>query len=67
NLLTQADVPAEQRAERLFLQMLNRPATDAERRKLVEWLSVTDSRELRERSQHAIWAMMTCSEFRFNH
>lgn len=67
NQLTQADVPAEQRAERLFLQMLNRPATDAERQKLVEWLSTTDSRELRERVQHAIWALMTCSEFRFNH
>lgn len=63
--LANSDAPWEERVERLFLQVLSRRPDAAETRKFVEYLSVEEDRD--ERLHNAIWALMTCSEFRFNH
>ncbi|MFO0867363.1 MAG: DUF1549 and DUF1553 domain-containing protein [Pirellulales bacterium] len=63
--LAQADQPWEARVERLFLQTLNRPPTDDERTRFVAVLSA--EKDPQERLRDALWALMTCSEFRFNH
>jgi hypothetical protein len=55
----------EERVERLFLQSLNRPPTAEERQWMVEFLS--EDSDPRRRVEDAIWALITCSEFRFNH
>jgi hypothetical protein len=55
----------DDRVDRLFLQVLNRPAEPAEREKWVAVLSA--DKEAREPLKDAVWALMTCSEFRFNH
>jgi hypothetical protein len=63
--LSRSDVPWEARVERLFLQTLNRPPSEDERQRFVELLSA--EKDPSERLRDAVWAMMTCSEFRFNH
>lgn len=59
------DQPWPQRVERLFLSVLSRYPTDAEREKFVAYLSADERPD--DRVKEAIWALMTCSEFRFNH
>jgi hypothetical protein len=44
--------------------MLTRPPTAEERTKLAELISAEQQPE--ERWRDAVWALMTCSEFRFN-
>ncbi|MDX1945255.1 MAG: DUF1549 domain-containing protein [Pirellulaceae bacterium] len=61
--VTKADQPMEDRIDRLFLQMLNRPPHSDERTKLAELLT-GDKPE--DRWRDAVWSLMTCSEFRFN-
>lgn len=57
-----------ERIDRLYLQTLGRTPEDAEREKLIAYLTEQpDERVLRERLTDAIWALITCSEFRFNH
>jgi hypothetical protein len=63
--LLKNDTPLEQRIDRLFLQVLSRPASAEERTKLTELL--TDEKQPEERWRDAIWVLMTCTEFRFNH
>jgi len=63
--LTKTDTPLEERLDRLFLQMLNRPPTAEERTKLAELISADNQPE--DRWRDAVWALITCSEFRFNH
>jgi hypothetical protein len=63
--LTKTDTPLEERLDRLFLQMLNRPPSAEERTKLAELISAEQQPE--DRWRDAVWALMTCSEFRFNH
>jgi hypothetical protein len=55
----------DNRVERLFLQVLNRPPATEEREKMIELLSA--EKDPQERLRDVIWALMTCSEFRFNH
>jgi hypothetical protein len=62
---SQAETPWEERVERLFLQTLSRPPSESERRQFVELLSA--EQDPRERLRDCIWALITCSEFRFNH
>jgi hypothetical protein len=61
----------EARVERLFLQTLSRRPTPAENKKFVEYLrpdnDAAADRDLADRLHNAIWSLMTCSEFRFNH
>ncbi|MEQ8786777.1 MAG: DUF1549 and DUF1553 domain-containing protein [Pirellulaceae bacterium] len=65
--LTNSDAPWEERIDRLFLSVLSRYPSKDERQRLVEYVAVDDSRETDTRLREAIWALMTCSEFRFNH
>lgn len=53
------------RIDRLFLSVLSRYPNDAERKKFVEYMNVEGRKDTPVRE--AIWALMTCSEFRFNH
>lgn len=64
-LLTAKD-PWEQRVERLFLSVLSRPPRPEERAKFVAFLTAKPD-ETSARVNDAIWVLMTCSEFRFNH
>jgi hypothetical protein len=63
--LAQQETPWDARVERLFLQVLNRPPTVEERQQFVALLAAEQDPSVRLRD--AIWALMTCSEFRFNH
>ncbi|MFN4258003.1 MAG: DUF1549 domain-containing protein [Gemmataceae bacterium] len=65
NALMSTDAPWDQRVERLFLSVLNRPPRPQERAKFVAFLDTSDDQP--GRVSEAIWALMTCSEFRFNH
>jgi hypothetical protein len=57
--------PWEQKVERLFLTVLSRPPTAAERTRFVEHL--TSSKQSDALIEEAIWALVACAEFRFNH
>lgn len=57
--------PWEARVERLFLATLSRKPSDEERARFAEFLSVKEQGH--ERIKDAVWALLTCSEFRFNH
>lgn len=63
--LSKSERPWEQRVERLYVQVLSRRPTSDESQRFVKHLSVDDDR--RGRLHEAIWTLMTCSEFRFNH
>jgi hypothetical protein len=63
--LAQPEAPWDARVERLFLQVLNRPPTAEERQQFVDLLAA--EQDPSERLRDAIWALLTCSEFRFNH
>ena len=56
-----AKTPAAERVERLFLATLSRRPDDAEKKKFAEYLSGGGS------AADAVWVLVTCSEFRFNH
>jgi len=56
---------AEAKVDRVFISVLSRRPTEAERAKLVEFVTVKENN--RERWHEAVWTLMTCSEFRFNH
>ncbi len=58
-------VPWEKRVDRLFLQILSRHPSPAETKKFVYHLSAED--DPNGRLHDAIWTLMTCSEYRFNH
>lgn len=60
--VAKADQTWPERIDRLYLQTLNRPPSSDEREKLAELIGGDE-----ERLRDAIWALLTCSEFRFNH
>jgi hypothetical protein len=62
-LLTSSEPPAG-KADRLYLSLLNRAASETERERIVEHVA---SGKADERWREAIWALITSSEFRFNH
>ena len=57
--------PWEERVDRLYLSILSRHAKPAEQKKFAEFLAGGDKPG--ERLREAIWVLLTCSEFRFNH
>ncbi|MCA9268706.1 MAG: DUF1553 domain-containing protein, partial [Planctomycetales bacterium] len=59
------DAPWEERVERMYLAILSRRPLPEETQKFVEYLSAEERPQ--ERVKEAMWALMTCSEFRFNH
>jgi hypothetical protein len=63
--LLKSDLPWEERVDRLYLSMLSRRPAAEEREKFVAYLS--DEKDPGSRVGEAIWVLMTCSEFRFNH
>jgi hypothetical protein len=60
--IVKSDQPWPERIDRLFLQTLNRPPSSDEREKLAALIAGDE-----DRLRDAIWALLTCSEFRFNH
>jgi hypothetical protein len=65
--LINSDQPWEQRIDRLFLSILSRYPQPEERGHFVAFVTEDDGKEADARIREAIWALMTCSEFRFNH
>lgn len=63
--LASSSDPWEPRVEKLFLATLNRKPSDDERARFVEFLSVKENGH--ERLKDTVWALLSCSEFRFNH
>ena len=63
--LMQSEDPWEKRIERLYLSILSRRPTAEERGYFLTYL--TADQDPRTRVGEAIWALLTCSEFRFNH
>ncbi len=55
----------EQRVDRLYLSVLSRRPSTEERERFVAYL--TADNDARTRVSEALWVLMTCSEFRFNH
>lgn len=63
--LAKSKDPWDKRVERLYLQVLSRKPTAEETKKFVAFLSAKDNGE--DRLHEAIWTLLTCGEFRFNH
>lgn len=64
----QKEAPLEDRVERMYLAILSRPPRPEETQKFVEYISASENKDrTQERFREAMWALMTCSEFRFNH
>jgi hypothetical protein len=63
--LTKSESPWEDRVQRLYVQVLSRRPTPEETKTFTAYLSAED--DPRGRLHDAIWTLMTCSEFRFNH
>ena len=61
-----SELPWEGRVERLFVQALSRRPSPAETEKFVAYLTA-DEKQTRTRLREAIWSLISCSEFRFNH
>jgi hypothetical protein len=57
--------PADRKVERLYLSILNRKPGPEETKKFSEYLTVQGQEQ--DRLHEAIWVLLTCSEFRFNH
>jgi hypothetical protein len=57
--------PWEARVDRLFLSVLSRPPRPEERKRFVAHL--TSKARPETLVEEAIWALLSCSEFRFNH
>jgi hypothetical protein len=63
--LLSSKAPWEERVERLFLSVLSRPPSAAEKKRFVAHL--TSAPKAGALVEEAIWALLNCSEFRFNH
>lgn len=56
------------KVERLYISILSRRPSPEEQAKFVEYItSETEKDRQSERLREAMWVLMTCSEFRFNH
>jgi hypothetical protein len=58
--------PWEERVEQLYLTVLSRPPRDEERKRFVEYLT-SDPKNPGPLVEEAIWVLLSCGEFRFNH
>ncbi len=65
DLLVTSREPWEQRVDRLFLSVLTRPPSAAERKRFVAYL--TSQPKAGPLVEEAIWVLMNCAEFRFCH
>ena len=57
----------EEKVDRLFLSVLSRAPTSGERERFVKHLSGGDQKMAAQLVEEAIWVLLSCSEFRFNH
>jgi Protein of unknown function (DUF1549)/Protein of unknown function (DUF1553) len=64
--LLSSTAPWEDRVEQLYLTVLSRPPRNEERKRFVEYLK-SDPKNPAPLVEEAIWALLACSEFRFNH
>lgn len=58
---------AEAKVDRLFLSILSRAPSATERERFVKHLSSGDAKMAPQLVEDAIWVLLSCSEFRFNH
>ncbi len=58
--------PMEAKVDRMFLSILSRAPTASERERFVKHLS-SDQKMAPALVEEAIWVLVSCSEFRFNH
>lgn len=66
--LTKSEASSQERVERMFLSTLSRRPTETEQARFVEHIEGEENKDRRaERYREALWVLMTCSEFRFNH
>lgn len=65
DVILSSTAPWDERVEQLYLSVLNRPPRPAEKERFVAYLtSKPDAAPLVE---DAIWVLLNCAEFRFNH
>ncbi len=57
----------EEKVDRLYLTVLSRPPSTAERQRFVQHLSSGDAKMTPTLVEEAIWVLLTCAEYRFNH
>lgn len=62
--LLKKETPIDERVDRLYLATLNRYPSAAERTKIGSYVAAGEPQEL---WRNVVWALLTCSEFRFNH
>jgi hypothetical protein len=65
--LAKSEEPIESRVERLFLATLSRRPSEEERTRFADFITPMDKQKTHEAIREACWALLTCSEFRFNH
>lgn len=65
--MLESNSPLEDRIQRLYLSVLSRPPTADEQERFASYLDADGQRAARTLWGEAIWALLTCSEFRFNH
>ena len=63
--LNTATDPWEQKVDRMFLSILTRPPSTAEREKFIAYLQSDPKKE--NLIEEALWVLVNLSEFRFNH
>lgn len=62
------DAPWEERVELMYLSILSRRPTPEETQKFVEFFESAENKDSpHDEVRDAVWVLMTCSEFRFNH
>ncbi len=62
------DAPWEERVELMYLSILSRRPTPEETQKFVEFFESAENKDRpHDEVRDAVWVLMTCSEFRFNH
>lgn len=64
--LSRMKAPPEEKVERLFLSVLSRPPSAQERARFVQHL-MSDTKMAAALLDEALWALVSCAEFRFNH
>src|SRR5262249_36138119 len=64
--LLSSTAPWEERVDQLYLSVLSRLPRERERKRFVEHLT-SDPQKPEPLVEEAIWVLLTCSEFRFNH
>jgi hypothetical protein len=66
DVLLSSKAPWEERVDQLYLTVLSRPPRDEERKRFVSHLTGAPGNQ-EALVEEAIWVLLSCSEFRFNH